>query len=136
MATAFSGLFGFLNKWSTAYSEGVGKGTLQDIGQHLMSNDAISKIGADGLPTGQLFGSLKYAFDSRIANSPKLMAKLGKEVTETVDGKERPYRNISNLDRAKSLFYHAHGDNAGEISYKRVGAAGIAGSYLAYRALS
>lgn len=135
MGIAFSGLTNFAADWTNAYLKGVGKDAMLGVGNKLWSNEAIQKIGDNGLPEGNLFDSIKFAADKRIANSPELLKKLGTEVKDEQHPKGG-YRKIGNIDRLKSMFYHAYGKDAGKISYMRAGAAGIAGSYLAYRALS
>lgn len=133
MGIPFSGTASFLKRWTDAYGKGISKDDLLSFGQKIYSNDAIEKIGENGLPAGNLFQSTFLELDRRIANSPKLLAKLGTEVTNA-EGKK--YTQLGGMARAKSLFYNAYGSDAGELSYARVGVAGIAGSYLAYKVLS
>ena len=135
MGIAFSGTASFLKRWTDAYGKGIAKDDLLSFGNKIYSNDVINQIGENGLPAGNLFQSTFLELDRRIANSPKLLKKLGgAEQKNAEDGTS--YTPLGGMARAKSLFYHAYGKDAGELSYKRVAAAGIAGSYLAYRALS
>ena len=96
---------------------------LGDVGNNILhSNKAIN--GFSDLP-GVISNSFKNALNTRIAGngSEKLWEKLGVDPTKS--------ESITNMQRAKSLFYHRDGNLAlGRIAGVGFGGAGIAsGAY-------
>lgn len=113
---AFKGLKKFYEK--------VCENTIDNIDNILESNKAINKLSISDT-FGVIRNSYKQALDQRIMEngSEKLLEKLGVDPNNP--------GSITNMQRAKSLFYHRNGDLAlGRIAGVGFGGAGIvSGAY-------
>ena len=113
---AFKGLKKFYEK--------VCENTIDNIDNILESNKAINKLSISDT-FGVIRNSYKQALDQRIVEngSEKLWKRLGVDPNNP--------KSITNMQRAKSLFYHRNGDLAlGRIAGVGFGGAGIvSGAY-------